>query len=242
MDMNECEHSLRAAAGRLARYTDLVKFFQRAATAAKNDVSESLRNCLSQMSIDDGQQFASEMYWKNELWAKAVSSAWLSKYSKRFKPNPAALDYKCTTCGHPIIVRVNTRSDLKGFQHPVEMRRTHVQCKDCQAAAEERNKQRTQEQRTIALSIKTLRAMPYRDYLQTDHWKRTRRSALYRSAYRCQLCNSGGFGNREILLDVHHRTYENIGQEKPEDLTVLCRICHEKFHDITTKNQTAEGV
>ena len=44
--------------------------------------------------------------------------------------------------------------------------------------------------------------------------------------HRCQVCN-GGVGT----LDVHHRTYERLGQELDEGLTVLCRACHSIFHE-----------
>lgn len=65
----------------------------------------------------------------------------------------------------------------------------------------------------------------YREgYLKSDHWKSMRRAALERAEGRCQVCNSAK------LLDVHHRTYERLGAEKPIDLTVLCRRCHDLFH------------
>jgi len=32
-------------------------------------------------------------------------------------------------------------------------------------------------------------------------------------------------------LDVHHKTYERIGAEKPGDLVVLCRACHGQEHE-----------
>lgn len=69
-----------------------------------------------------------------------------------------------------------------------------------------------------------LRHMPYKQYLQTEHWKNVRQKALHRSANKCQLCNS------DYRLNVHHRTYENRGDEKPSDLIALCGSCHEKFH------------
>jgi predicted HNH restriction endonuclease len=31
-------------------------------------------------------------------------------------------------------------------------------------------------------------------------------------------------------LDVHHNTYENYGDERSQDLTVLCGECHGMFH------------
>ena len=65
----------------------------------------------------------------------------------------------------------------------------------------------------------------YAGYLRTATWAGVRYGALERAEWRCQLCNSKG------PLHVHHRTYENVRNEKPADLTVLCAPCHAKFHD-----------
>ena len=89
-------------------------------------------------------------------------------------------------------------------------------CDECLALEEETNDTKT---------IEDLKTMPYKEYLETDHWKKTRKRALHRAKYKCQLC-----GSKENL-NVHHNTYENRGQEKDEDLIVLCQECHAKFHD-----------
>jgi len=64
----------------------------------------------------------------------------------------------------------------------------------------------------------------YLEYLQTPEWAAKRQDAIKRARYRCQVCNHGG------KLHVHHRTYDRLGNEDPEDLTVLCSICHTLFH------------
>lgn len=74
--------------------------------------------------------------------------------------------------------------------------------------------------------IRHYRTMPYPAYLQTDHWQNLRLQMLQLSGYRCQLCNTGN-----AVLHVHHRSYENRGQEPLSDLIVLCADCHGKFHD-----------
>jgi hypothetical protein len=70
-----------------------------------------------------------------------------------------------------------------------------------------------------------LRAMPYREYLRTPEWRRTRAAALLRAGGRCSLDVTHG-----EELDVHHRTYERLGTELAADLVVLCRPCHELHH------------
>ena len=66
----------------------------------------------------------------------------------------------------------------------------------------------------------------YRDvYLKSEHWKKKRLEALEYAKGLCQLCNRNG------LLDVHHRTYKDLGYENVRDLTVLCKACHDRHHD-----------
>jgi 5-methylcytosine-specific restriction endonuclease McrA len=65
----------------------------------------------------------------------------------------------------------------------------------------------------------------YKQYLGTDHWRTTRVACLRRFEFQCALCSFGG------KLDVHHRTYERLGRELPEDLIPLCRRCHDRHHE-----------
>jgi DNA-binding transcriptional ArsR family regulator len=64
----------------------------------------------------------------------------------------------------------------------------------------------------------------YAAYLRCEHWLAMRRHALWRADFRCQVCNS------TKNLEVHHRTYERLGDERPADLTVLCHRCHRVHH------------
>ena len=81
-------------------------------------------------------------------------------------------------------------------------------------------------ERTVPISPHDLRALPYKEYLQTPHWKRQRADKVRAAGYRCQFCNRGS-----VLFNVHHRTYERLGEELDEDLTVLCSDCHNTFHE-----------
>lgn len=71
-----------------------------------------------------------------------------------------------------------------------------------------------------------LKKLPYSSYLRTKFWQEVRRLALVRSGCACQLCAS------KTRLQVHHRTYATRGYEDQNlnDLTVLCKTCHAKFH------------
>lgn len=68
---------------------------------------------------------------------------------------------------------------------------------------------------------------PYRQYLRSKAWRRIRMAMLWIADYRCQLC---GRTNSETTLEVHHRNYDRVYCERPEDLMVLCSDCHRKHH------------
>lgn len=75
----------------------------------------------------------------------------------------------------------------------------------------------------------------YRDvYLKSAHWSSVRTAALAYADHRCQVC----YGRTQ--LDVHHRTYERLGREKPSDVTVLCRHCHETHHRAMARGPRSE--
>lgn len=73
--------------------------------------------------------------------------------------------------------------------------------------------------------LNKLKEMLYKDYLQTMHWKIIKTFIAYRANFKCQLCSS------TYNLNIHHNTYKNKGEEKLEDLIVLCQKCHKKFHN-----------
>lgn len=68
--------------------------------------------------------------------------------------------------------------------------------------------------------------MDYYDFLKTPYWKAIAEKVRYKADYKCQICNSSEG------LNVHHRSYENHGDElhHMEDLICICKDCHEKHH------------
>jgi 5-methylcytosine-specific restriction endonuclease McrA len=71
----------------------------------------------------------------------------------------------------------------------------------------------------------TTRRMTYLEYLESREWWTKRQHILQRAGYRCERC--GGVGP----LDVHHRSYADLGCEDPEDLEALCAGCHGQEHE-----------
>ena len=66
----------------------------------------------------------------------------------------------------------------------------------------------------------------YYDYIRSEEWRDKAEAAKARAGYRCQVCNTP---DSMAGLEAHHRTYERLGNELPEDITVLCGDCHSIF-------------
>jgi 5-methylcytosine-specific restriction endonuclease McrA len=77
----------------------------------------------------------------------------------------------------------------------------------------------------IKLRLSELHNENYKNYIQSSQWADLRKQYFQRAGYRCMLCNGSGGG-----LELHHRTYRNLGHEKPADLITLCNNCHNFFH------------
>ena len=76
----------------------------------------------------------------------------------------------------------------------------------------------------------------YKEYQQTDRWKRLSCQCKERDGYTCQFCrrNKSALDKIGIVLDAHHTTYEYLGNENEQleldSLITLCRECHDRYH------------
>jgi 5-methylcytosine-specific restriction endonuclease McrA len=59
-------------------------------------------------------------------------------------------------------------------------------------------------------------------YMKTAKLKKKRKAKLDQAGRRCERC-----GSVNGRMDVHHKTYDRLGNERLEDLVVLCVRCHE---------------
>lgn len=75
----------------------------------------------------------------------------------------------------------------------------------------------------------------YAEYLKTEHWQEVRKMALENAGNKCVVCGKG-----DLPLHVHHNTYENIGEERETDVTVLCMNCHKLYHDNYKRDKVRE--
>lgn len=68
----------------------------------------------------------------------------------------------------------------------------------------------------------------YVAYLKSPEWLAKRRLLTRQYGSRCTCCDSIPTSGNP--LDLHHLTYERLGNERLEDLTVVCRKCHDLIH------------
>jgi hypothetical protein len=64
----------------------------------------------------------------------------------------------------------------------------------------------------------------YRQYIASDAWKTKRRERLELDGHECTNCDATTY------LEVHHLTYERLGNELMSDLQTLCQTCHARLH------------
>jgi hypothetical protein len=89
-----------------------------------------------------------------------------------------------------------------------------------------RNKKKKRVKRDYKKLPKELtdRQIKYRDYLLSSEWVQLRIDLIKFRGYICERCPN--IKN----LHVHHKHYDNIFNEEPEDLEIICSSCHAKEH------------
>lgn len=69
----------------------------------------------------------------------------------------------------------------------------------------------------------------YQEYLESTKWKEFRKKAFEHYGRKCNKCQT------TKNLQIHHLHYNNIFNEKLEDVRVLCKYHHEETHGINKK-------
>ena len=71
--------------------------------------------------------------------------------------------------------------------------------------------------------MRTTHKQKYHRYLKSKKWKAIRMKII-NERENCERC----WG--ENRLEIHHKTYKNVFNEKMEDLELLCHSCHQQHH------------
>lgn len=172
------------------------------------------------IAIDDEVR---ELYWSIDIPTSEIMEAYRIPTTRQLATmaGPTRSEYTCRICSGPLLAysrqqlrRINSRNNT---------------CAHCLSVIYDNRNKEYQAERRAAIArhldrVSKLRSLSYTDYLRTDHWVKVRESAIRRAKWRCQAC----YSSRDI--QVHHRTYDRLGEESPSDLMVLCDPCHSVFH------------
>jgi hypothetical protein len=71
----------------------------------------------------------------------------------------------------------------------------------------------------------------YDVYLRSRAWRAFRAEMLALVDGTCEGCGVSEDESLLLVLDLHHRNYDRLGWELPDDVAVLCRPCHAAEHE-----------
>lgn len=61
----------------------------------------------------------------------------------------------------------------------------------------------------------------YQQRISSGEWKRLKREVIEQRGNRCERCTGAG-----VSLELHHVHYRSLGNERPQDVELLCADCH----------------
>lgn len=74
----------------------------------------------------------------------------------------------------------------------------------------------------------------YSEYLKSPEWRRKRSLVMERAKGVCEGCMS------RDATEVHHTTYEHVGEEFLFELVAICDICHKRAHEKRDQKAVSE--
>lgn len=206
----------------IGEYTDQIQALKEKVKAAKQKAEDVTSLSLkSAKTAEDEFDVASTVYWRFDdiVAAVVICRHFGVSYQKiSDRVGVAVMKKSCRDCGKEKDFYAASRTSYKQMVNS-----PHFLCENCMAKYQAQNAAAAEQYRAY---IEQLRTMPYKQYLQTEHWQILRTKMLKRAKFRCQVCNASNQS-----LQVHHRTYERRGNEEYSDLIVLCAGCHKTFHE-----------
>jgi hypothetical protein len=67
--------------------------------------------------------------------------------------------------------------------------------------------------------------LAYEKYLASPIWRKKREKVFERATGICEGCRENP------ATQVHHLSYEHVGEEYLFELVAICEVCHDKLHD-----------
>jgi hypothetical protein len=147
----------------------------------------------------------------------------------KFTKSNATVEFRkqCQDCGDSIgcvkratIPMEQLRAGIPDYDKTIGERRRKAwqrRYEELKAEAEEERLQELEERSQA-------RREWYQDYLRSPAWARKRQLVLEREESLCQGCRTSK------AVEVHHLTYDHIGNELLFELVALCSACHRNAH------------
>lgn len=208
-----------------------IKNMQKKINLLRNKSYDIIKYHTINLNKEEKAKLISYLYWNfSDISPKKLAEEIfnIKTHELRLFITPVVSNIKCIKCTKSLVA--NSRNQLNEYLRRGKQIKDYIykECfnEDCNQRAIKNQKQ----VQDIADGIEYLRHLPYLIYLESAHWKHIRKIMLRRANYRCQLCN-----NKDIL-NVHHRTYKNKGNENYADLIVLCKSCHRTYHQKNKEN------
>ena len=72
-------------------------------------------------------------------------------------------------------------------------------------------------------------AKEYREYMMSPEWEQRRNYIYELRGGVCEQCSSP-LWDGSTTWQLHHKTYDRVGDEDDDDLSLVCKPCHEQIH------------
>jgi hypothetical protein len=101
--------------------------------------------------------------------------------------------------------------------------KNHPRTKDNHKPKKKSKRQRKEERKLVQRDRReVLPPSMYEEYIHSPRWYAFKRRLIKIRGNKCEACPTVG-----DKLDLHHLTYVRLGCERPEDVKLLCRACHQ---------------
>jgi len=197
----------------------------------KANYTSELISVLKQEKNQLNSDFMEWLYWETEFSLEMIAEIMDIPFRNITRLTPSHnVPYICHGCKETRYKNCTSRTDRAAFLAPKNLN-SHL-CEECTEAwrklTEERETKIIQAQEEKAkIKSKFLHEMPYDEFLRTTYWKKFAKERMREVGYKCTKC-----GRSDLVLNVHHLTYERRGYERVSDVEVLCKACHLEAHNM----------
>lgn len=79
-----------------------------------------------------------------------------------------------------------------------------------------------------------MRTKEYKQYIKSQEWFEMKLDLIHLRGSKCEKC---GKLKQPQKLQLHHKTYVRLFNELPQDLALLCAVCHQLEHGLKIKTK-----